>query len=121
MEDKVTKDWDSAFDKLEAQRAAKLAKAAEKTEKPKPETQESEEDNIYFASVELEKASELLKKTAILLEFLGDADLCKSITRREREIIAKHVDRINELTDELDEAVEAFEEDDEEDMLAADL
>jgi hypothetical protein len=108
----VREDWDIALKKLEQQRTVKEAKAS----KASDEFEEEEEDtDSYVASEELGKATDLLKRTALLLEFLSDSGFCKNITKRERELMLKHVEEINELTDELDEAVEAFEEVEEED------
>lgn len=58
----------------------------------------------------VERASDLLKNTAILLQYLGDENFCKSITKRERNIIAKHVDRIYEFTDELQQLIDGGDE-----------
>jgi hypothetical protein len=105
MSNTVREDWDSALTKLEAQRVMKAeAPGAEAA------SEEDEFEDDYIASVELEKASTLLKDCAILLEFITNPQMCSRITKRERGIVEKQLTRIYSLTNELDEAAEAFED-----------
>lgn len=60
---------------------------------------------------ELQKASNMLKRTAILLLFLSDRNFCRSITNRERGIMDKHVEAIYKVTDSIEEALEEAEDD----------
>lgn len=64
----------------------------------------------------LSAASDLLKRTAILLEFLSDPVFCKGITKRERGAISRHLDQIYKATDDLDQIAEELspEDDDKE-------
>lgn len=71
------------------------------------EFEETEEDSEAEL---LTDASDMLKTCATLFEFIAEPDLCKNVTKRERTIIRKQLDRIYELTDALDKAVEELEE-----------
>lgn len=53
-------------------------------------------------------AIELLKKCMHLLDYMSDTDLCKSITKREREVMGRVSNSVGEY---LDEVVIRYEED----------
>lgn len=94
--------FDPGLDELERQHAEKLTSIDE------------EPDYVVVSDVEvdvLEDASILLKDTGVLLEFLSNPDFCKNITKRERVIIAKHLEKIYAMTDKLDAAVNELQED----------
>jgi hypothetical protein len=75
---------------------------------------EAYEDVDEEAVEQLEDASEMLRDTAILLEFLGNPDFCKSITKRERAIIDRHVDKLWSFVEELNTTVSELSADEEE-------
>lgn len=75
-------------------------------------TQAKADDDEYEETTDdyddcIERTTALLKETAVLLQYLGDENFCKSITKRERTIIAKHVDRIYDFNDELEQLLAA--------------
>lgn len=84
------------LDDIDAQLGGNAAEAEDEYE----ETTDDYDDCI-------ERASQLFKKTAVLLQYLGDENFCKSITKRERTIIAKHVDSIYDFNDELEHLLAA--------------
>ncbi len=67
---------------------------------------EDGEDNVE----DLRKASKLLKDNAVLLEFLSNPEFCKNVNNSYRKLMGKQLDKIYQLTDELDELIELFED-----------
>jgi hypothetical protein len=111
MEENLINDIDPALLKLEQQHAAKTAKRVEVAE-----DEEQYEDANEETTDALERASDALKKNAILFEFFSNPDWCKSITKRDRELMSVQIEKIWDLTEELDKLVEELQdEDDEED------
>lgn len=58
----------------------------------------------------LRAASDLLKRTAILFEFLSDPDYCRTLTKRYRELMSQQAERAWDLVEELDKETEELEE-----------
>lgn len=91
---------------LERQQEAKRGK--------EPIAQEEESE----ASDELALLQELsshLRDTWVLLEFLSNEKFCKNITKRERDAINKHLERVYKLEAKVDEIIEDLEDDEDED------
>jgi hypothetical protein len=73
---------------------------------------DDEFDDVTDDSLEdLQEAAELIKNTAVLLEFISNPDFCKSITQGLRATISKHVEKLDELSDKLDERIDALTDD----------
>lgn len=96
------------LDQLEAQHAAK------KTSSSSDDGEVEYMDVTQLAVLMLEKSAELHRNTAILLEYIGDDTFCKNITKRERDAIARQLDKIYAASDEIDEVVESIQDDEEE-------
>ena len=58
----------------------------------------------------LRSASDVLKRSGILFEFLASPELVARLTKRERDIMLKHAANIDILVDELDELLEDMED-----------
>lgn len=80
---------------IEKLRAAKAAQSDDDDE----DDDTIDEDAL---SERLQRASDVLKQSAILFEFLSDAELCTRITKRERDIIGRQIARIYDLTEVVD-------------------
>lgn len=82
----------------------------------KVDANDVEDDTTYVeadAAVEdLEKAIDMLKRNAILFEYLT-GDFVKSITKREQAVVARHVEQIYVLTDELEASIAELSEEEE--------
>jgi hypothetical protein len=109
-ENNVTEDWDRTLAVLEAQRKP------EKKVKPEDSEEEDYDDSEGIPLALAEKVSVFLKDTGVLLEFLSNPHFCKTITKRERDILDRQLERLYGLTDALDTAIAEAEEaeDDEE-------
>lgn len=59
---------------------------------------------------QLEASNDLLKETVTLLEYISNPSFCKNITKRERDIIVKHVERLEDLIETNDQTIEEQEE-----------
>jgi cytochrome oxidase Cu insertion factor (SCO1/SenC/PrrC family) len=104
MEEDLVNDTDPELEKLEQQHARKTAAAAnsESTDVDVDFTEDATSDTAD----EVEEANEMLRKSALLFEFISDPDFCKSITKNMREVIQKHVANLYEKIQELDQTVE---------------
>ena len=115
MEDEdLVNDVDPELQRLEEHHAARQAKAAANG------TSEDEEfEDVSSSTADtMETATDFLKSTGVLLEYISDPILCRTITKREREVIHRHLEALYKLTDSLEETIEELrdiEEDDEED------
>lgn len=67
------------------------------------------------SQAELEATTKLLRDTAVLLEFLGNPDYCKSMTKTLRALADKTAERLYEQADKVEALAAGAEEDDEED------
>lgn len=107
MEDLIN-DTDPELQKLEQQAAAKQSAASESD----TEYVDEAEDTVSL----MESASELLKNNAVLFEFLANPDYCKTLTKRDRELMLKQADKTYDMAEVLDNAAAALEdEEDDED------
>ena len=84
----------------------------EMEQRRRSEEEDSFEDVPDEESVEerLRAASDLLKKHAILFEFLSDPDYCRTLTKRYRELMGQQAERAWDLVEKLDEETEELEE-----------
>lgn len=70
-----------------------------------PDTDEFEDevgDEIPIQD-ELQSASDLLKSSAVLFEYLSNPDFTKTVSKRERAAIERQLTKIYELTERVDE------------------
>lgn len=104
MEEEIN---DPELDRLE-----KLTAAGKTTATDEDDFEEADEDP---ALEHLQKAKELLLTSATLLEYLGNPDFIKTVTKRERKAIDRQVDRIYDLTNELTETIAELSDEEEED------
>jgi len=62
--------------------------------------EEGGDDELAIAN-DVIAALSLLKKSMHLLDYMGDSDLCKTITKRERETMSRVSDSIREFLDDV--------------------
>lgn len=62
---------------------------------------DEDDDDTMFN--DLDAANDLLKRAAILLDFMSDPVMCRNISKRERDIMARFSDEIHDFTKEVDE------------------
>lgn len=74
------------------------------------ETEFPDDDTEDVGTELLVKAINMLKRNALLFDYMSDPSFCRSLSKREREIMAAQSERIDTLTDELDEALSALED-----------
>ena len=87
---------------LEADAKVKKAKAVHEAVQ--------EVDEISYLRQDILDSISLNSKAMHLLDYLSDHDLCKSITKRERESMSRMSDKIREFLDEAESAYTIEEE-----------
>lgn len=78
-----------------------MAKTLEDLERELPVVQaETIKEGDFTVSFydDIVNANDLLKKCAIFAEFIGDKDLCKSLSARERQAAIRLADKIHDFT-----------------------
>lgn len=82
-------------------KAQAAANAAEDTD---------DEDDVEQAYVDMAAALEMLNRCMHLLDFMSDPVLCRAISKRERDSMARLSDQVKELLDELEPEYSELEE-----------
>lgn len=70
------------------------------------ESEDDFDDEETIQLAKLQAASDMLKKSAVLFEYISDPDLCKNLSKRERTAIDKQLARIYALVEEVDVIIE---------------